>query len=110
MRIVIAGYHMPKIHLPRIHIVGDDESRSAKHKRESYYGDSPIAHVMEKIDNKPHTWAAHMGKPDGMMQIVEMEYKELMEKKASGSKSDILKELEELAAACIVALERMKDM
>ena len=107
MRIVIAGYRMPKIHLPRIHIGGDDE---IKHKRESYYGDSPIAHVMEKIDNKPHTWAAHMGKPDGMMQIVEMEYKELMEKKASGSKSDIRKELEELAAACIVALERMKDM
>ena len=107
MRILIAGYRMPKIHLPRIHIGGDDE---IKHKRESYYGDSPIAHVMEKIDNKPHTWAAHMGKPDGMMQIVEMEYKELMEKKASGSKSDIRKELEELAAACIVALERMKDM
>ena len=107
MRIVIAGYHMPKIHLPRIHIGGDDhESR----KRDSYYGDSPIAHVMEKIDNKPQTWAAHMGKPDGMMQIVEMEYKELMEKKASGSKSDIRKELEELAAACIVALEKMKEM
>lgn len=106
MRIVIAGYRMPKIHLPRIHIGGDDESR----KRDSYYGDSPIAHVMEKIDNKPQTWAAHMGKPDGMMQIVEMEYKELMEKKASGSKSDMRKELEELAAACIVALERMKDM
>lgn len=107
MRIVIAGYHMPKIHLPRIHIGGDDhESR----KRDSYYGDSPIAYVMEKIDNKPQTWAAHMGKPDGMMQIVEMEYKELMEKKASGSKSDMRKELEELAAACIVALEKMKEM
>lgn len=107
MRIVIAGYHMPKIHLPRIHIGGGEHESM---KRESYYGDSPIAHVMEKIDNKPHTWAAHMGKPDGMMQIVEMEYKELMEKKASGSKSDMRKELEELAAACIVALERMKDM
>lgn len=107
MRIVIAGYHMPRIHLPRIHIGGGEHESM---KRESYYGDSPIAHVMEKIDNKPHTWAAHMGKPDGMMQIVEMEYKELMEKKASGSKSDMRKELEELAAACIVALERMKDM
>ncbi|QPD96263.1 hypothetical protein [Enterobacter phage N5822] len=66
MRIVMARYHMPKIHLPRIHIGGDDhESRSVKHRRDSYYGDSPIAHVMEKSTTSPILgrliWVSQMG-------------------------------------------------
>ena len=41
---------------------------------------------------------------------IEMEYKELMEKKAYGSRAGIEKELTDLAAACICALKKIKHM
>lgn len=44
------------------------------------------------------------------MSVVEMEYKELMDHKASGSRSGMEKELTDLAAACICALHKMKSM
>lgn len=68
---------------------------------------SVMAHVKARMDNPPSTWASYHDKPGGMMSIVEMEYRELMEEKAEGSTSGIKKELTDLAAACINALKKM---
>lgn len=79
---------------------------------DSYAGEhgTTMAHVKSRMENPPHTWAAYHDKPGGMMSIVEMEYRELMEKKTEGSTSGIEKELTDLAAACICALKKMKAM
>ncbi|UPT52982.1 hypothetical protein [Hafnia phage yong3] len=71
---------------------------------------SIMAAIEARMENPPHTWAAHHGKAGGMMSIVEMEYMELMDAKSSGSKHSIEKELADLAAACMCALKKMKDM
>lgn len=60
-----------------------------------------------RMDNPPSTWASYHDNPGGMMSIVEMEYRELMEEKTEGSTSGIKKELTDLAAACIHALKKM---
>lgn len=69
-----------------------------------------MADVHERMEDPPHTWAAYRDKPGGRMTIVEMEYQELMTAKAEGSKAGMIKELTDLAAACICAIEKMKSM
>lgn len=69
-----------------------------------------MAEVHERMVEHPSTWHDYLGKTDGMMSIIEMEYKELMEKKAYGSRAGIEKELTDLAAACICALKKIKHM
>ncbi|QIN92515.1 hypothetical protein [Phage NBSal001] len=108
--IKIAGYSIPRIHLPRI-VIGSHEDK--KHD-DHHYGDhehgSAMADVHERISKPPHTWKEYQDKPGGLISIVEMEYKELMAEKADSSKSGIEKELTDLAAACICALKKMKSM
>lgn len=120
--IKIATYGLPKVRVPKIHIalpyykVGrdDDEYEEEKHhdgiSSRSHESVSVMADVHERMEYPPHTWASYDGKPGGMMAIVEMEYRELMECKAEGHKAGIEKELTDLAAACLCALEKMKSM
>ncbi|HAK2374335.1 TPA: hypothetical protein H1940_004767 [Salmonella enterica] len=108
--IKIAGYRMPRIHLPRIVIGSHEEKDHYGYHSRAHEHVSAMAGVHERISNPPHTWEAYHDKPGGMMSIVEMEYKELMEMKEGGSRHKIEKELEDLAAACICALEKMKSM
>ncbi|WPJ68490.1 hypothetical protein OMDBNIEC_00004 [Salmonella phage STP-SP5] len=106
---------LPKVALPVIR-VGDHK----KHEHEEYHYDSSharshesvsaMADVHERMEKPPHTWEAYHDKPGGLMSIVEMEYRELMECKKEGHREGIKKELTDLAAACICALEKMKDM
>lgn len=107
MRLKVAGYHLPRVRLPRI-TYGESE-HERHHKRDHEY-DSVMAEVHERMVEHPSTWHNYLDKTDGMMSIVEMEYKELMEKKASGSRAGIEKELTDLAAACICALKKIKHM
>lgn len=117
--IKLAGYRMPRVHLPRISIGGSDhdsEHRKRDHRRgrdRHDYGDhehgAAMAEVMDRTKHYPKTWAAHIDKPGGLMAIVEMEYKELMAEKASGSHHEIVDELTDLAAACICAIHEMKS-
>lgn len=76
---------------------------------DSYAGEhgSVMANVKARMDNPPSTWESYHDKPGGMMSIVEMEYRELMEEKTEGSTSGVKKELTDLAAACIHALKKM---
>lgn len=78
-----------------------------RHASGSYEHGSVMANVHERLENPPHTWASYHDKPGGLIAIVEMEYRELMEEKAEGSHSGIKKELTDLAAACICALKKM---
>lgn len=107
MKILVAGYHLPRVHLPRVVIGGNghdgDYDRDHEH-------DAVMGSVLERTKHYPKTWDAHIDKPGGLMSIVEMEYKELMTEKADGSHHGIEKELTDLAAACICALRKMKSM
>lgn len=84
---------LPNVALPRISV--------GEHHQEH------LTYVLDRMDNPPSTWASYHDKPGGMMSIVEMEYRELMEEKTEGSTSGIKKELTDLAAACINALKKM---
>lgn len=97
MRIHVAGYKMPRVKLPRI-VLGSDSD--CEH-------DPVFDHVHERMEHHPTTWDSHMGTHEGAMAIVEMEYKELMARKAEGAKAGIKKELTDLAAACSNALKMM---
>lgn len=88
---------------PGVMGVTSHDSYSGKHG-------TTMAHVQGRMENPPHTWAAYHDKPGGMMSIVEMEYRELMEAKTEGVHSAIEKELTDLAAACMCALKKMKAM
>lgn len=107
MKIRVAGYHLPSVHLPLVVIGGNgydgDYDRDHEH-------DSVMGSVIERTKHYPKAWDAHIDKPGGLMSIVEMEYKELMTEKADGSHHGIEKELTDLAAACICALRKMKSM
>lgn len=104
---------LPKVALPRIS-VGEHhheyEKEEYKHAH-SYARDrehmAAMSNVLDRMEEPPHTWASYHDKPGGMMSIVEMEYRELMEEKTEGSTSGIKKELTDLAAACIHALKKM---
>lgn len=106
MKIRIAGYKLPKIALPRVVIGSHEDKHHDDYHLRDHEHDSIMGNVHERISNPPHTWAAHYDKPGGMMAIVEMEYKELMDRKESGAKAGIEKELTDLAAACICALKK----
>ena len=108
--IKIAGYKLPRIHLPRIVIGSDKEKDHDGYRYADHEHDTAMGNVHERIKNPPHTWEAYHDKPGGLMAIVEMEYKELMAEKAESSKHGIEKELTDLAAACICALKKMKSM
>lgn len=98
MKIRLAGYKMPRVKLPRV-VIGSGSD--CEH-------DSVFDHVHERMEHHPPTWDPYMGSHEGAMSIVEMEYKELMARKAEGSTSGIKKELTDLAAACAHALKEMK--
>ena len=118
--IKIATFALPHVRLPTIalpHLV----YKSNEHHKEEYRerdklhaGDhesmAVMADVHQRMEQPPSTWAAYSSKSGGMMSIVEMEYRELMEKKAEGSHTGVEKELTDLAAACICALKKMKAM
>ncbi|QHR65790.1 hypothetical protein H1N92_gp75 [Escherichia phage aaroes] len=107
MKILVAGYHLPRVHLPRVVIEGNGHDRDYDRDHEH---DAVMGSVIERTKHHPKTWDAHIDKPGGLMSIVEMEYKELMTEKADGSHHGIEKELTDLAAACICALRKMKSM
>lgn len=107
MKILVAGYHLPRVHLPRVVIGGNVNDRDYDRDHEH---DAVMGSVIERTKHYPKTLDAHIDKPGGLMSIVEMEYKELMTEKADGSHHGIEKELTDLAAACICALRKMKSM
>lgn len=109
MNIKIAGYRLPRVLLPRLVIKTGEKDHDDYHSGDHEYG-AAMADVHERIKYPPQTWAAYHDKPGGLMSVVEMEYKELMDHKASGSRSGMEKELTDLAAACICALHKMKSM
>lgn len=107
---------LPKVALPRISVGEyhhEHEKEEYKHAY-SYARDhehmAAMSNVLDRMEEPPHTWAAYHDKPGGMMSIVEMEYRELMECKKEGDRAGIMKELTDLAAACTCALQKMKDM
>lgn len=66
--------------------------------------DSPLmAEVRERLANPPSSWRSYAGHQNEVMAIIEMEYRELVQAKASGDKKSIRRELGDLAAACIHA-------
>ena len=97
MKIHVSGYKMPRVKLPRIVLGSGSECEH----------DPVFDHVHERMEHHPPTWDSYMGSKDGAMSIVEMEYKELMARKAEGSTAGIKKELTDLAAACAHALKMM---
>lgn len=101
MHIKLIGYSVPRVHLPRIVIGADGE-------RDGYGHGDIMKSIHDREKDYPHTWREHIGKPGGMIEIVEMEYKELMDQKSGGTHHGIKKELTDLAAACICALKEMK--
>lgn len=112
MHIKFARIAIPHMALPRI-VIGS-------HKEEKEYHDgiydrdheshSIMGRIDERIKEPPSTWAAYHGKPGGMMAIVEMEYKELMDAKKEGDHHSVKKELTDLAAACALALKKIDVM
>ncbi len=49
-----------------------------------------MSNVLDRMEEPPHTRAAYHDKPGGMMSIVEMEYRELMEcKKEAAERSTV---------------------
>lgn len=121
MHVRLATIGLPHVKLLRVALpyyrIGHEDDH---HHKEDYQHDgyalrdhehvSVMADVHERMENPPLTWAAYRDKPGGRMTIVEMEYQELMACKAEGSRAGIVKELEDLAAACLCALDKMKTM
>lgn len=106
MKIYLPRQKLPRVTMARISFGGgDSEHEELDHKH--HHAMKKVAHRME---DHPKTWDSYIDQPGGMMSIVEMEYSELMEKKADGSLAGIEKELTDLAAACICALSKMKNM
>lgn len=63
--------------------------------------------VHARLENPPATWSAYAGHPNSVMAIIDMEHQELAYAKASGDPVAIEKELVDLAAACICALNAL---
>lgn len=105
---------LPRVALPTIKVGSDDHEKEEYHHDSSATGShehvAAMSDVHARMERPPHTWATYHDKPGGMMSIVEMEYRELMECKREGSHEGIKKELTDLAAACLCALTKMKDM
>lgn len=118
--IKIASVGVPMVKLPKVALPYIKVGSHREHEHEEYHHDrsharshesmAAISDVHERMEQPPHTWEAYHDKPGGMMSIVEMEYRELMECKKEGDRKGVKKELADLAAACICALEKMKDM
>lgn len=108
MKIYLPRQKLPRVTMARI-TFGDDgsEHEEPDHKHKHHQA---MKEVADRMEDHPKTWDAYIDQPGGMMSIVEMEYSELMEKKADGSRAGIEKELTDLAAACICALNKMKTM
>lgn len=66
--------------------------------------DPLVATVLERMENPPVTWAAYAKHPESLMAIIAMEYQELLQARASGDEFAVTKELTDLAAACMEAL------
>lgn len=100
MNVDIAGpgvYHHTHHH--HHHKKGDDDYVAVHH---------PVMEsVHERIENPPTTWAAYAGHPNSAMAVIDMEHQELAYAKASGDPAAIIKELTDLAAACVHALKSM---
>jgi hypothetical protein len=94
MKMKIISYRMPRVSMPVIVIGGHDD-------------DHVMDLVRDRMADHPHTWDEYKGKSDGAHSIIDMEYRELIEKRSSGSRAGIEKELTDLAAACIYALKEM---
>lgn len=123
MNLKIAHFKMPRVSLPRVHFGGESDEHEKREwhdkKREKHhdyydhadYGLSEVFEdVHERIKLPPRTWHEYYDKPGGMMAIVEMEHKELMDDKAKNSKAGVENELVDLAAACIAALRHLRTM
>lgn len=95
MKMKIISYRMPRVSMPVI-VIGE------------HHGDDHVMDlVRERMADHPQTWDEYKGKSDGAHSIIDMEYRELIEKRSSGSRSGIEKELTDLAAACMYALKKM---
>lgn len=106
MKIYLPRKKLPRVTLARISFDDDDSG----HEDPDHKHHGAMKEVADRMEDHPKTWDAYIDQPGGMMSIVEMEYSELMEKKADGSRAGIEKELTDLAAACICALNKMKTM
>lgn len=107
VKICLPHYKLPRIALPYIRTGSKHHDHYASGDYESV---SAISDVHERMEDPPSTWSAYKDKPAGRMTIVEMEYAELMACKVEGSKAGMIKELTDLAAACICAIEKLRTM
>lgn len=71
---------------------------------------SVLAGILSQLeDEKPKTWAAHEGTRDGCMHILKMEFNEVMDAHKRADVELLEDELEDLAAACILAIEKLRS-
>lgn len=63
--------------------------------------------IGERAENPPLTWAPYKGKRHGLFEIIEMEHAELQAMRESGTHPQVVKELVDLAAACMCAAHKM---
>lgn len=103
MHIKLIGYSIPHMRLAVIRHGDDDKCE--------HYGEH--GEVMQRVHSRakhhPSTWREYIDKPGGHMEIVAMEYGELMTQRSSGTREGIEKELTDLAAACVCALKYMRS-
>lgn len=74
-------------------------------KRDSYA--RTLHEIGERAETPPLTWAPYMGQRHGLFDIIEMEHAELQAMRESGTHQQIIKELVDLAAACMCAAHKM---
>lgn len=107
MSIRISGYRLPRIAIPRITIHTGDKDHDQSYDRDARHH-AILSAIDERAKNHPSTWEQYIDQQGGMMDIVAMEYAELMEQRSAGSIHGLEKELTDLAAACLCALKKMK--
>lgn len=107
MSIRIGGYRLPRVAIPRITISTGDKDHDKSYDRDTRHH-AILSTIDERAKDHPSTWDQYIDQPGGMMEIVEMEYAELMEQKSASSRHGVEKELTDLAAACLCALKKMK--
>ena len=102
MHIKLIGYSIPHM---RLAVITHGDGDKCDH-----YGEH--GHIMQRVHKRakdyPATWREHLAKPGGHMEIVAMEYSELMTQRSGGTREGVEKELTDLAAACICALKHMR--
>lgn len=107
MKYITTRYKLPRLTLPTIRIGERDHYGDKDH--DSGY-EPIIKRICDRIDHHPDSWKPYILGGESMVGAVEMEYGEMMDYRQRGDLNGVERELVDIAAACMVALKRMKRM